>query len=592
MRIKLQWKLTAIFCLLAIFILTTAYIYLNSRLKPFLQNDIEDHLKKELLLSKDFLENEFSRKPAALESADLADRIGAQLGVRVTIIAPDGIVLGDSEVKREDLPKLENHMDRPEVQQALKEGYGASQRYSYTLKKYMLYSAAVVGKDKPVAIVRLVIPVSKVAEFESGMQKILAAGIVLIFLISLVLSYLISMVVTRPLTKISSAAKAIASGDFSRKTFIGSQDEISDLAAILNYMSDEIRSKIEKIESGEAKLETVLSGMVEGVIVTDARGKIILANPSLRKLFFIDTAPEGKTPLEVIRNSAVQNIVDKVLKGYQRIAAEEIIVSTPEEKFIKVSGVAIIKGKQIDGAIFVFHDISELRKLEKIRQDFVANVSHELRTPLSSIKGYSETLLDGGKIKPEERKEFLDIIYRESDRLAKLIDDLLDLSRIESGKMSMVFIPIEIAPVVKRSAGVLEKLAREKSIKIEADIPSDLPKVLADENRLSQVLLNLIDNSVKYTPDGGLVKISVLLQDKYLQVDIADTGIGIPQEDLPRIFERFYRVDKARSRQFGGTGLGLSIVKHIVQGHGGQVWVKSEVGRGSTFSFTIPIYKV
>ncbi len=587
MRIKLQWKLTAIFCLLAVFILAAAYIYFNSHLKSFLLRDIESNLKKELILSKDYLESEFSRQPAAAGSVDLANRIGADLGVRVTIIAPDGTVLGDSEVRKEDLPKLENHLGRPEVQQALKEGFGASQRYSYTLKKYMLYNAVVVGKDKPAAILRLVIPVAKVAEFESGMQKILAVGVIMVFFASLVLSFLISMAVTRPLANISSAAKAMASGDFSRKIFNISRDEIGDLAATLNYMSDEIKTKIEKVRSGEAKLETVLSGMVEGVIVTDAKGKIILANPSLRKLFFIDTAPEGKTPLEVVRNSAVQNIADRVLKGGQRIAAEEISVSSPEEKFIKVSGVAIMKEKQVDGAIFVFHDITELRRLEKVRQDFVANVSHELRTPLSSIKGYSETLMDGVS-KAEERQEFLGIIYRESDRLAKLIDDLLDLSKIESGKMAMVFMPVGIAPVAKRSAGVLEKSARDKSIKVEFNIPEGLPKVMADENRLSQVFLNLLDNAVKYTPEGGSVKVSVFPQDKYLQVDVTDTGVGIPESDLPRVFERFYRVDKARSRQLGGTGLGLSIVKHIVQSHGGQVWVKSEPGCGSTFSFTIP----
>ncbi|MDD5311181.1 MAG: ATP-binding protein [Candidatus Omnitrophica bacterium] len=587
MRIKLQWKLTAIFCLLAVFILAAAYIYFNSHLKSFLLRDIESNLKKELFLSKDYLESEFNRQPAAAVSVDLANRIGADLGVRVTIISPDGTVLGDSEVKKEDLPKLENHLSRPEVQQALKEGFGASQRYSYTLKKYMLYNAAVVGKKKPVAILRLVIPVAKVAEFEAGMQKILAVGVIMVFFASLVLSFLISMAVTRPLANISSAAKAMASGDFSRKVFNISRDEIGDLAATLNYMSDEIKAKIEKVRSGEAKLETVLSGMVEGVIVTDAKGKIILANPSLRKLFFIDTAPEGKTPLEVVRNSAVQNIADRVLKGGQRIAVEEIGINSPEEKFIKVSGVAIIKEEQCEGAIFVFHDITELRRLEKVRQDFVANVSHELRTPLSSIKGYSETLI-GGVPKEEDRKEFLGIIQRESDRLAKLIDDLLDLSKIESGKMAMVFMPVEINPVVKRSAGVLEKSARDKSIKVEFNIPEGLPKVMADENRLSQVFLNLLDNAIKYTPEGGSVKISVFPQDKYLQVDVTDTGVGIPESDLPRVFERFYRVDKARSRQLGGTGLGLSIVKHIVQSHGGQVWVKSEPGRGSTFSFTIP----
>ena len=587
MRIKLHWKLTAVFCLLSLFILAASYIYLNSHLKSFLNSDIESTLRKELLLNKNFLEHELSNELTAQEAAPLAGRIGGALGVRATIIAPDGTVLGDSEVRKEDLPKLENHLTRPEVQQALKEGFGLTQRYSHTLKMYMLYSATVVGKDKPIAILRLVIPVSAVARFEGEMQKILVVGAILVFLISLVLSFLISLAVTRPLARISSVAKAIASGDFSKKIFIRSNDEIGDLEKTLNYMSDEIKTKIEKIESGEAKLETVLSGMVEGVIVTDAKGRIILANPSLRKLFFVDTAPEGKTPLEVIRNSAVQDIVDKVLKGGQRIATDEINISTPEEKSVKVSGVAITKDKRLEGAILVFHDITELRRLERVRQDFVANVSHELRTPLSSIKGYSETLM-GGVSKEEDRQEFLGIIYRESDRLANLIDDLLDLSKIESGKMAMVFMPVEITPVIKRTAGVLEKLALQKSIKIGVDIPSGLPKVLADENRLSQVFLNLLDNAIKYTPEGGSVKISVFPQDKYLQVDITDTGAGIPQSDLPRIFERFYRVDKARSRQLGGTGLGLSIVKHIVQAHGGQVWVKSEVGRGSTFSFTVP----
>jgi len=588
MKIKLQWKLTAIFCLLALFVLAASHIYFNSHLKSFIKSDIENTLRKELLLNKDFLEHELSKELTASEAAALADRIGAALGVRATIIAPDGTVIGDSEVKKEDLSKLDNHLGRPEVQQALKEGFGLSQRYSRTLKMRMLYTATVVGKDKPLAILRLVIPVSAVAEFEGEMQKILVAGAVGVFLVSLLLSFLISLAVTRPLAKISSVASAIASGDFSKKILVRSNDEIGDLEKTLNYASDEIKAKMEKIESGEAKLETVLSGMIEGVIVTDPKGKIILANPSLRKLFFIDTAPEGKTPLEVIRNSAVQDIVDKVLKGGERMATDEITISSPEEKFIKVSGVAIIKEKRLEGAILVFHDITELRRLERVRQDFVANVSHELRTPLSSIKGYSETLLDTRAAKPEDRKEFLNIIYRESDRLAKLIDDLLDLSKIESGKMSMVFLPIEIVPIIKRSAGVLEKLARDKSIKIEFDIPEGLSKVMADENRLSQVFLNLLDNAVKYTPEGGSVKISVFPQGKYLQVDITDTGVGIPEIDVPRIFERFYRVDKARSRQLGGTGLGLSIVKHIVQAHGGQVWVESEVGRGSTFSFTIP----
>lgn len=232
--------------------------------------------------------------------------------------------------------------------------------------------------------------------------------------------------------------------------------------------------------------------------------------------------------------------------------------------------------------------ISELRLLEKVRQDFVANVSHELRTPLANIKGYAETLLSGALDDRENAKDFLHIIYKESDRLSKLIDDLLDLSKIESGKMKMEFKPVELKPIVLRVTDILKKFALDKSTRIEIDIPDGLPKLLGDENRVTQALINLVDNAIKYTPENGSVKISGSTQDGFVKIDIEDTGIGIPKKDLPRIFERFYRVDKARSRELGGTGLGLSIVKHIAQAHGGDVHVASTPGKGSIFSFVIP----
>jgi len=261
----------------------------------------------------------------------------------------------------------------------------------------------------------------------------------------------------------------------------------------------------------------------------------------------------------------------------------------PEQKTIMINGVPIIKNNIVEGAVFVFHDITELKRLEEIRKDFVANVSHELRTPISSIKGYAETLLDGKVDGEDNVKEFLSIIYQNSNRLANLIDDLLDLSKIESGKMKMEFEPLEILPIVNRCVSVLEKSAKDKSLSIKLDIPDELPRVLGDHKRLAQVFLNLLDNAIKYTPEGGSITISAASKEKITQIDISDTGIGISEKDLPRIFERFYRVDKAHSRELGGTGLGLSIVKHIVQAHDGQVWVQSMLGQGSTFSFTIPI---
>lgn len=575
--------MTIVFCLLGAVLLAAAYMYLNPRLKAFIERDIEDNIKRELFLCRELL------GPGDLKDADaLAGRIGSSLGLRVTIIAPDGKVLGDSDIESADLAGIENHLDRPEVQQALNEGFGHSRRYSYTLKKYMMYSAVVLGKDRTAAVLRLIIPVSSIVEFEAKMQKILIAALAAIFLLSLVLSVIVSSVVTRPISRISSAAKSIAEGDLSARAIVSSDDEIGDLAKTMNYMAGEIRSKMDRIASGEAKLETVLSGMVEGVILTDEKGAILMANPSARKTFFIDTAPEGKTPIEVVRNSSVQEITDRILRGGKRTAIEEIQLNRPDERSVKVSAAAVMKEGELSGALLVFHDITELRHLERVRQDFVANVSHELRTPLSSIKGYSETLLESGVKDPKDQKEFLGIIYRESDRLAKLIDDILDLSKIESGKMAMVFLPLDLRPVVKRVCSILENQAAAKSLGISADIPEGLPRLLADEGRLSQVMLNLLDNAVKYTPEKGSIRISAAQDGGFVRVDVSDTGVGIPESDIPRIFERFYRVDKARSRELGGTGLGLSIVKHIVQAHGGQVSVKSAPGKGTTFSFTIP----
>jgi len=381
----------------------------------------------------------------------------------------------------------------------------------------------------------------------------------------------------------------MAKGDFSRKAAIHTYDEIGELAQSLNLMSEEIEDKIRKVDSERAKLGLILSSMFEGVIVTDDKERIILMNPSLRKIFFVDTSPEGKKPLEVIRNTAVQEIADKIIQGKQGLATEEIVVNVPEEKILKVNGVPIVRNNKFEGMILVFHDITELRRLEQIRQDFVANVSHELRTPISSIKGYAETLLEGALEDKDNAREFINIIYQDSDRLASLINDLLDLSKIESGKMKMLLVPFDAVSLIKRAVTVIENQAKAKTIALKLDLPPNLPKIKADETRFSQVMINLLDNAIKYSSEGGSVTIYAKTVNGALQIDITDTGIGISEKDLPRIFERFYRVDKARSRELGGTGLGLSIVKHIVQAHGGQVWVKSELGQGSTFSFTIPL---
>ena len=588
MKISIHLKLTLIFGLAVVLGLLIGYFYLSNRLHSFLENDLQDNLKRELYLAKDFLELHIGDREALSDADTLADTIAIKLGLRATIIALDGTLLGDSDLGPDELRLAENHLDRPEIQNALQHGFGFSKRYSYTLKQQFFYMAVPFGNDKFSGILRFSIPLAEIELFQAEPQKKIIFAMMLIFLLSVGFTTLISFIVSKPLIEMADIAKAITKGDFSKKPAIYSKDEIGNLARALTYMSDEIKKNIETITQEVTKSDTILSSMFEGIMVTNAREEITLMNPSLRKIFMIDSDPLGKKPLETLRNSAVQKIVDDLLKQKNRFINEKIVMTQPEEKFLEINGVSLVRHNIIEGCVLVFHDITEIRRLETIRQDFVANVSHELRTPMASIKGYSETLLDGALDDKSNARDFINIIHQDSNRLANLIDDLLDLSKIESGKMDMVFLPLEFKPIMQRTIGILEQPAREKSLTITFDISDTLPRISADDKRLSQVLLNLIDNAIKYTPPGGSIDINARDLEKLIQVNITDTGIGIPPEDISRIFERFYRVDKARSRELGGTGLGLSIVRNIVSAHGGEVWVQSEYGSGSTFSFTIP----
>jgi len=586
MRIKLHFKLTFIFCLAAVVGLLTGYFFLSSHLKNYLENNIQSNLKNQTMLVKDFLETHWEGKSGFHDADLLADRFGKELSVRITIIGRNGTVAGDTDLSADEIRLAENHLSRPEIRDALENGFGISKRYSGTIKTYLFYMAVPFGKNQTAGFLRLAIPLKDIELVLSKLKNIVAAALFLVFLLSLGFTFFISVFISKPLVEMAGIAQTIAGGDFSKKPSIRSKDELGDLAKTLALMSDKIQENIQKIKQDAAKSNAILSCMVEGIIVTDEKGKILLINPALMKLFSLDKDPSGKKPIEILRNVSVQDIVETVLKG-GNFTSEEITVIG--EKTLHVNAAPILRDNQMDGIVLVFHDITELKRLENVRRDFVANASHELRTPISSIKGYAETLLDGALGDKKNAKDFVNIIHEDSNRLAKLIDDLLDLAKIESGKMATEFLPVNIPDIIKKSVNVVNNRAKVKSITIDSNAPNDLPPALADETLLSQVLFNLLDNAVKYTPEKGSVKIDSRKEGELIQIDISDTGIGIPEKDIPRIFERFYRVDKARSRELGGTGLGLSIVKHIIQILGGSVWVKSELGKGSTFSFTVPI---
>jgi two-component system phosphate regulon sensor histidine kinase PhoR len=421
-----------------------------------------------------------------------------------------------------------------------------------------------------------------------GSGRWLTVALILALILVLAIRMAASVFISRPLVHIAQLVKGIGRGQYPRKVLTPADDEIGDLRKAMNEMSEGIKSQMDGITSSQSRFEAVLLSMFDGVMVLNREGIIILMNGTLRDLLDINGNPVGRRPLEVIRNAGVQELAQSVFHGTRGVESREISVLLPEEKSLEVHATPILRGGQVDGAVLVFHDITRLRKLENIRRDFVANVSHELRTPITSIKGYAETLLDGALDDKKYAREFLQIINADSDRLRQLVDDLLDLSKIESGKMKLNMVPCDVGILADSIVAALDKQAAQGSVSITKEIPPGLAKVMADEAAVTQVILNILDNGIKYNKEGGHVRISAHEKGAFVQVDIADTGIGLSREDIPRIFERFYRVDKARSRQLGGTGLGLSIAKHIIQTHHGEIFVQSELGRGSTFSFTLP----
>jgi len=401
---------------------------------------------------------------------------------------------------------------------------------------------------------------------------------------------------TQPIRDLTELLKRLTRNELEKEAQVFSKDELSTLTKTINEMIVQLRNKIEEITIEKEYLQTVLKGMAEGVLVVDDRGRIVMINDALRKLFSLSTEVVDKTPLEVIRNSELEGTIQEAIRGEKNSSLELTLPSFLGKTF-EVNVVGILPsdeefhkmGKGIRGAIAVFHDISRLKELEKIRQDFVANVSHELRTPLTTIKGYAETLLEGA-LKEEVAYQFVQVIKRQSDRLTKIVEDLLALSKIELKEFQL---KIETLPFHELAEDVLryiQEATEKKKISISLELPTPL-MVKGDRHYLEQILINLIDNAIKYGREGGKITVSAVQRNQSeVEISVIDNGIGIPKEDLPRIFERFYRVDKGRSQELGGTGLGLSIVKHLISAHGGRVWAESQFGEGSTFYFTLPFH--
>jgi len=537
--------------------------------------------------------------PATPQLQIIVRELSRRALARVTLVDATGQVLADSAVQDRDLASIENHRTRPEIEQAIAIGSGTDMRASHTTGDRTLYRAVRLNEPDTTSsplYLRLGLPMTTLEQELTKLKRNLTLAFGSAFLIAVGLSIWLAKSLTKPLSDMATAARQLAGGNYSVRIQTSSRDEVGLLAATLNHMTDELRSKIEELSEDRAQLLAMLTSMVEGVMVLDYKGRILQVNPALERMFGVTRAEtRGRPSLEVFGHSELNALVSTVLAT--RTGQKDEIILTPSGRCLDVE--ASVAGGEQDNeacAVLVFHDITELRRLENIRKDFVANVSHELRTPLTSIKGYVEALLDGGKDNPETSVRFLEIILKQSDRLNLILEDLLQLSKIESGQLQFKKEPLHIGSVIERTIAMIKPLAEKKQHRLCSQVAADLPLISGDEERLVQVLANLLDNAIKYTPQGGQITVAARrispsraeAPRTSIELTVTDTGIGIPEQDRPRVFERFYRVDKARSRELGGTGLGLAIVRHIVEGHGGQVWVEGNMPTGSRFVVRLP----
>ena len=518
-----------------------------------------------------------------------AMRASAAAGARITLIGLDGAVLADSRVAPADLPGVENHGQRPEVRAAVAGGVGRATRRSTTIDVALLYVAVPARKDGAVTgVIRLALPLTEVSSSFAEIHRVLLVGGVLALAVAAAIGVFVAGRISRPVVEMEAIARQMADGRFDRRVPVRSTDEIGALGRALNAMAASLEQKIADLEHERAKATAILDAMVEGVIAVDAQDRILTMNERARAIFGVPTRGAGAPFMEVIRNGDLYALVrGSRIAGAGEVSHREVRLAM---RTVEVNAVPLVlTGDEPGvGVVLVIYDVTALRRLEQVRTEFVANVSHELRTPLTAIQGYLETLLGGALEEPQHARRFLDIAFRHTERLGRLLNDLTDLSNIELNKVKLALEPVTLDEVVDSALAIMQPKAEAKRVALTAEVARDLPPVLADHDRLAQILINLVDNAVKYTAEDGRVAVRAARRDGAVTIDVVDTGIGIPPADLPRITERFYRVDKARSRELGGTGLGLAIVKHLVIAHGGELTIDSTPGQGTTVRFTVP----
>jgi two-component system phosphate regulon sensor histidine kinase PhoR len=574
-----------LFALLAVAV--SLYLYGDRLIEQLYVNTLAEEVLRQARLAGALL-------PWDVRGSEMDGRcaeVGGQIAARVTVITSDGQVIGDSDAPS---ATLENHRDRPEVRAALAGGDGSAVRVSASVNRPLFYRAwkqtRGTGATQELRIVRLAVPMATIDGARHRIRTAIGGGILIAALAALWPTLRITRRLSVRIGRLSAFSHAVTAGHEPPSLGPERDDVIGALEGNLVTMANSLHTQLQSARSERATLATVLSGMVEGVLVIDRAAVIRLANQRATEIF-ATCELVGQPLLTVSRDPDLQALMRMVM--HQQAPAHhvhEITFNGGRREHFRISATPL---NTAPGApelfVLVFHDVTELKKLETARRDFVANVSHELRTPLTAIRGYAETLRAGALADPEVARKFLGVIERHSERLTRLTDDLLTLSDLELGRAALHRMAVALPAVVEAAIEVIREKAQQGQVVLRTEVDAAVPPLDADPDRLEQVLVNLLDNAVKYTPAGGTVTLAVRRGDTpdAVEITVTDTGIGIPSEDLPRLTERFYRVDKARSRELGGTGLGLAIVKHIVQAHGGTLRFESEVGGGTTVRVTL-----
>ncbi|GAC1621077.1 MAG: phosphate regulon sensor histidine kinase PhoR [Candidatus Acidiferrum sp.] len=511
----------------------------------------------------------------------------AASGARVTVLTSGGLVLADSQA---DPQIMDNHANRPEIIEALRNGEGRSIRHSVTLNRELLYVAfrQPMGNNPPL-MVRFALPIESADEVLGSFRRSLWLSSLFILLVSGAVTLVASKKFSGRIDRLQEFSHRVAEGDFRPLPSDGSGDALEALRNSLNQTAARLDRTIQTLTEERNLSSAILGSMVEGVAVVNAAERLVFGNQGFAEILGLDIPPQsGKALVEVVRQTELLEAARRVLAGEPRVEAE-VVTGTLRVRYFAAT-VAAVRAGETSGAVIVLHDITELRKLERIRRDFVANVSHEFRTPLTAIQGFAETLLAGAVDDPHNRGRFLEIIVEHARRLARLTEDLLKLSKMDADRLELEVRRVSVPQLIESCYETAQRRATEKELRLSLNVPPNLPDISGDARRLAEVLQNLLDNAIQYTLAGGQIILSAQANSDEVIFTVSDTGLGIPQADQSRIFERFYRVDAARSREAGGTGLGLAIAKHLVEVHGGRLWVESEVGHGSEFHFSVPLF--